>query len=163
MVVVQKEEGAKEQEGGERWRDGGERKLFFTVGGSVVGWSDGRGRSVGRSVSRASVNRSIDRYIDRSIDRRRSKQRESEGEGRREKERLFTVRWLFLDCLVLRVHVQVPLHGPEVLVVVPSGRQHLEADVAERVEHHYAGALEADAVLRVPAVLVLHVLGELAL
>ncbi len=68
-----------------------------------------------------------------------------------------------LDCLVLRVGVQVPLQGPHVLVVVSGGGDDLEADVAEGVEHHDARALQADAVLRVPALLVLHVLGKLVL
>jgi hypothetical protein len=68
-----------------------------------------------------------------------------------------------LDCLILGVHVEVALHRPHVLVVVARRRQDLEPDVAESVEHHDARALKTDAVLRVPAVLVLHVLGELAL
>ncbi len=69
----------------------------------------------------------------------------------------------FFDCLVLGVRVQVPLQRPHVLVVVAGRGDHLEADVAEGVEHHDARALQADPVLRVPALLVLHVLGELVL
>lgn len=68
-----------------------------------------------------------------------------------------------LYCLVLGVHVQVPLQGPHVLVVVARGGDHLEADVAQGVQHHDAGALQPDAVLRVPALLVLHVFREFAL
>ena len=70
---------------------------------------------------------------------------------------------LFFHCLVLRVHVQVSLHGPQVLVVVPGARDHFEADVAERVEHDRARAFKTHAVLWVPTLFVLHVLGKLAL
>ena len=44
------------------------------------------------------------------------------------------------DCLVLGVHVQVPLQRPHVLGVVPGRCDDLEADVAEGVQDHDAGA-----------------------
>ena len=68
-----------------------------------------------------------------------------------------------VHCLVLGVHVQVALQRPHVLVAVARRGHDLEADVAEGVEDDDASALQPDAVLRVPALLVLHVLGEFAL
>lgn len=66
-------------------------------------------------------------------------------------------------CLVVHVQIEVALQRPHVLVDVARRGDHLEAEVPEGVEHDDTRAVHPDAVLRVPALLVLDVVLELLL
>ena len=66
-------------------------------------------------------------------------------------------------CLVVRVHVQVALQRPQVLVAVAGSGDDLEADVAQGVEDDDARALQSDPVGRVPPGLLFHSFRKFAL
>ena len=66
-------------------------------------------------------------------------------------------------CLVVRVHVQVALQRPQVLVAVAGSGDDLEADVAQGVKDDDARALQSDPVGRVPPGLLFHSFRKFAL
>ncbi len=80
-----------------------------------------------------------------------------------ENQEILAVVVLLQLCLVLRVHVQVAFHCPQVLVLLARGANDFETDIAQSVQNDNAGAFQPNAMRRIPAGIMFHTVWKLAL